>query len=72
MTTEERLITAIENMGVISDRLRELSNLINTVHLGLIEEEMEKQILDCIMCFFHSVNELHEFTEQTINIIKSN
>lgn len=72
MTTEERLITAIENMGIISERLRELSNLINTVHLGLIEEEMEKQTLDCIMCFFHSVSELYEFTEHTIDVIKSN
>ena len=71
MTTEERLITAIENIGVISERLGELSNLINTVHLGLIEEEMEKQVLDCIMCIFHSVNELHGLAEQTITAIKS-
>ncbi len=39
----------------------------NTVHLGLMEEDAEQQGLDCIMCFLHSVNELYAFTEQTIN-----
>ncbi len=56
----------IRNM---SDRLRELSNLMNTVHLGLMEEDAEQQVLDCIMYFLRSVNDLHEFTEQAIREI---
>ncbi len=51
MNTEERVTTATENMTTISNRLRELSNLINTVHLGLMGEDTEQQVLDCIMCF---------------------
>lgn len=69
MNTEERLMIAMERMSIMSDRLRELSNLINTVHLGLMKEDTEQQTLDCIMCFLRSVNELHEFTEQTIREI---
>lgn len=69
MNTEERLTTATESMGIISNRLRELSNLMNTVHLGLMREDAEQQVLDCIICFLHSVNELHEFTEQTLKEI---
>lgn len=71
MTTGEQLNTAIESLDIISDRLRELSNLINTVHQGLVEEEMEKQTLDCIMCFLHSVNDLHKYTEHIIKSIKT-
>lgn len=66
MTKEERLTTAIESMDMLSTRLRELSNLINTVHLGLMEEDAEKQVLDCIMCFLHFVNDIHEHTRQTV------
>ncbi len=69
MNTEERLMIATERMCTISDRLRELSNLMNTVHLGLMGEDAEQQALDCIICFLRSVNELHELTEQTINEI---
>lgn len=69
MTTEERLTTAAENMGTISNQLRELSNLINTVHLGLMGEETEQQVLDCITCFLYSVNEIHEFTEKALKEI---
>lgn len=70
MNMEERLMIATERMGSLSDRLRELSNLMNTVHLGLMGEYAEQQVLDCIMCFLRSVNGLHEFTEQTIKDIK--
>ena len=66
MNTEERLITITESMDITSNRLRELSNLINTVHLGLMGEDTEQQILDCIMCFLHSVNEIYEFTERAL------
>ncbi|MBD5547746.1 MAG: hypothetical protein HDQ97_10150 [Lachnospiraceae bacterium] len=66
MNTEERLTTATESMGIISNRLRELSNLINTVYLGLMEEDTEQQVLDCIMCFLYSINEIHEFTEKAL------
>ena len=69
MDSKERLVTAMENMDIISNRLRELSNLISTVHSGLMAENAEVQILDCIMCFLYSVNELHEYTEQTIREI---
>lgn len=63
MNTEERSMIARECMSTLSDRLRELSNLMNTVHLGLMGEDIEQQVLDCTMCFLRSVNELHEFTE---------
>lgn len=66
MNTDERLTTATESMDIISNRLRELSNLINTVHLGLMGEDTEQQILDCIMCFLYSVNEIYEFTEKAL------
>lgn len=69
MKAEERSITATESLEIISNRLRELSNLIVTVHLGLMEEDTEKQVLDCIMCFLYSVNELHDFTEQAVRTI---
>lgn len=69
MNTEDRLTTATESMGIISNRLRELSNLINTVHLGLMGEDTEQQVLDCIMCFLYSVNEIHEFTEKALKEI---
>ncbi len=69
MNTEERLTTATENMSIISNRLRELSNLINTVHLGLMGEDTEQQVLDCISCFLCSVNEILEFTEKAIKEI---
>ena len=69
MDSKERLVTAMESMDIISNRLRELSNLISTVHSGLMGEGTEMQTLDCIMCFLYSVNELHEYTEQTIREI---
>ncbi len=69
MNTEERLMIVTERMSTLSDRLKELSNLMNTVHLGLMEEDAEQQALDCIMCFLRSVNDLHEFTEQAIREI---
>lgn len=69
MNIEERLTTATESMGIISNRLRELSNLINTVHFGLMGEDTEQQVLDCIMCFLYSVNEIHEFTERALKEI---
>ncbi len=72
MNTEERLTAATESMGTISNRLRELSNLINTVHLGLMEEDTEQQVLDCIICFLYSVNELHEFTKKALKEIYGN
>lgn len=71
MNTEEQLIIIMERMGTISDCLRELSNVMNTIHLGLMKEDVEQQVLDCIMCFLHSVNDLHEFTEQTIKEIRT-
>ena len=69
MDSKERLITARESMDIISNRLRELSNLICTVHSGLMGENAEVQILDCIMCFLYTVNELHEYAERTIREI---
>lgn len=66
MKQEKRLNYAIENLEIVSTRLRELLNLINTVHLGLMEENTEKQVLDCIICFFYSVNEIHDFTEKVL------
>ena len=66
MDSNERLIIAMESMDTISNRLRELSNLLSTVHSGLMGENAEVQILDCIMCFLYTVNELHEYAEQTI------
>lgn len=69
MDTEERLMTAIDYMDTMSNRLRELSNLINTVYLGFLGENAEQQILDCTICFLHSVNELHKLTEQTMKEI---
>ncbi len=69
MNTEERLMIVTERMSTLSDRLRELSNVMNTVHLGLMGEDVEQQALDCIMCFLRSVNDLHEFTEQAIREI---
>lgn len=69
MNTEKRLTIATENMDIISNRLEELSNLINTVYLGLMRELAEKQVLDCIMCFLYSVNEIHEFTEKALKEI---
>jgi len=69
MNTEERLMIARERMGTMSDRLRELSNLMNTVHLGLMGEDAEQQVLDSIMYFLRSMNELHELTEQAIREI---
>lgn len=71
MNMEERLMIITERMGTISDCLRELSNVMNTVHLGLMKEDVEQQVLDCIMCFLHSVNDLHEFTEHTIREIRT-
>lgn len=71
MNLEKRLITAIESIDTISNRLRKLSNLISTVHSGLMNEDAEKQILDCIMCFLYLVNELYEFSEQTIRDINT-
>ncbi len=44
MNIEERLTTATESMGIISNRLRELSNLINTVHFGLTGRESNSQL----------------------------
>lgn len=52
MNTEEQLTNTTESMRTISNRLRELSNLINTVHLGLMGEDTEQQVLDCIMAFY--------------------
>ncbi len=69
MNTEERLMIVTERMSTLSDHLRELSNVMNTVHLGLMGEDVEQQALDCIMCFLRSVNDLHEFTEQAIREI---
>ena len=46
MNTEERLTTTTENMSTISNRLRELSNLINTVHLGLMGEDTKQQFFN--------------------------
>lgn len=69
MDSKERLVATMQSMDIISDRLRELSNLISTVHSGLMGEDAEKQVLDCIMCFWYSVNELHEFVEQAIREI---
>ena len=66
MSEKERLNTAVESMGVISNRLKELSNLINTAHSGLMSEGIEEQALDCIMCFLHTVNELHTYTGQAL------
>lgn len=65
MNMEERLLIARDSMDVLSDRLKELSNLINTVYSGLRAENVEQQVLDCVMCFLYSVNELHELAEQT-------
>lgn len=59
MSEKERLNTALESIGVIANRLKELSNLINTAHSGLMSEGIEEQALDCMMCFLHTVNELH-------------
>lgn len=69
MDSKERLNIAMESIDIISSRLRELSNLISTVHSGLMGENAEVQILDCIMCFLYSVNDLHEYAEQTIREI---
>ena len=69
MNTEERLTTITESMDIISNRLRELSNLINTVHLGLLEEDTEQQVLDSIMCFLYCVNEIYECTERALKEI---
>ncbi len=69
MNTEERLMIVTERMSTLSNHLRELSNVMNTVHLGLMGEDVEQQALDCIMCFLRSVNDLHEFTEQAIREI---
>ena len=69
MESKEQLIATMESMNIISDRLRELSNLISTVHSGLMGEDAEVQTLDCIMCFLCSVNELHKYTEQAIRDI---
>lgn len=69
MEAENRLSEAIEGLESISVRLNELSNLIETVHMGLKCEKLEKQALDCIICIDHSVKSLFDFTEDTLNEI---
>ena len=56
--------TAVKGLDIISSRLLELSNLMETVHFGLMKEGIEKQALDCIMCFLYTVNDIHTYTEQ--------
>ena len=45
MNIEKRLTIVTENMEIISDRLGELSNLINIVYLGLMRELTEKRCM---------------------------
>ena len=69
MNIEKRLTIVTENMEIISDRLGELSNLINIVYLGLMRELTEKQVLDCVACFPYSVDEIHEIAEKALKEI---
>lgn len=60
----------VSDMELISRRLGELSNLVGTVHLGLMKEKSEQQTLDCMACIYYSVNELYELTKQMLSETK--
>lgn len=70
MDTGGKLSAVTECMEILSDRLLELSNLIDTIHLGLMAENAEKQSLDCLMCIRHLVNDLHGIAENSLMRLK--
>jgi len=69
MDPKEKL-AAMADMETLSSRLGELANVISTLHLGLMKEKAEEQTLDCMICVFRSVRELHRMAEEMLSDIR--
>lgn len=66
MEENEKLFQAVASIGVISNHLLELANLIDTVILGLKQEETEVQVIDCLECISMCVKAIRNMTEDEL------
>lgn len=52
------LMRCAESLEMVSLRLQKLNNMINTICLGMEQERMEQQMIDCIESIGYCVNDI--------------
>lgn len=57
---------AVVNMGKIENKLRSLAVMIDTLCMGLEQEKMESQVVDCLKCVGATVRDIQNFTEEKL------
>ena len=52
------LAESIDSLEMVSLRLRKLNNMINTICLGMVQESIEQQAIDCMEGISYKVNDI--------------
>ena len=52
------LAESIDSLEMVSLRLRKLNNMINTICLGMVQESIEQQTVDCMEGISYNVNDI--------------
>lgn len=52
------LAESIDSLEMVSLRLRKLNNMINTICLGMVQESIEQQKVDCMEGISYNVNDI--------------
>ena len=55
-----------ECLEMMSVRLKELNSMIISLHMGLTNEHVEEQALDCIQCINYYINDIKRMADNCL------
>ncbi len=67
MELKNKLLEYKENMETVSLRLAKLSNMLKTVSLGLQQENIEEQVIDCLDCIVYSLDDIRNIINHHVS-----
>lgn len=60
----------VDALESVSLRLGQLSNMINSLCLGMQQENIEQQVVDCMECIAYCVNDIRAMTLDELQQIR--
>lgn len=65
------LTRCVDSLEIIAQRLKELNNMIIVISLGMQQENMEQQAVDCVETIGHCVNDLKNVAADRLRQVKN-
>lgn len=70
MDEELELTGCIDDLETVSSHLKKLNNMIMAITLGMQQENMEQQAIDCVECIGYCVNDIKNIANNRLEQIK--